>query len=281
MRRPSIFSSNYYKVMRRRRIITILMVFVLIITFSYIFYNKTAVNYIEKFALYLKKPFVSNNKQIEDTVPINNELDIKENKTETQENISNTIDIKKNNTNIGEYKFKLTDSSIVTLVYEKINNENLFTSLKAENVKVSYDISFDKKQVVFDDPLSSDIWLYKNDGTSIKLNADFYKQRGGEQETFNKSEVLSNYENYIWAAKPKILKDGRVVYQSNLPWFYNKNNMIYLWVIDNNGQNNRLCMQTNSIELIKYYDDDNNFIIELDGNKYEVDIDNGTKKKIN
>lgn len=275
-----MFSSRYQRSIRRRKIIFrtlgILAAFVVIT----VTYDKSAIPNLKKIAGSLVSSIKSEvkndiNKPAEDSL---------HEKTEAQNDEAEQIKGEKDIKEQGSYTFKLSDTESIEIVYEKKDGSTKFTGIKPDNLGVFFDIRYDGNSIVFDNPKTSDIWVCSMDGNFTKINPDSYIQHkdDGSYKEYKKSDIMVRYSNnYVWASKPKFLKDGRIVYQSYLPWFINVNTY-YIWIANIDGTNNRMLLGTGQVEPVKYsgYTDDGMLIIEYGGKRYVLNADNRSKQMI-
>lgn len=265
MRRPSMFSKDYYKIMRRRKITAGVLIVSAMIFVGLFIFNDGSFSYIKEFAKSIKSP---QKKQVVDkNNPTPSEGQTKDGTTEDKPDQN----IKKEE---GQYEFNISDNVKINILYTKENEEFKFTGIKPEDKGVFFDIRSDGKAIVFDNPITSDIYICNANGEIKKLNTDFYKQSGksGNAPKFYKKDIMAKYQNkYIWASKPKFLKNNQIVYQSNLPWFKTENT-IYIWIIDSDGNNNKNLFDTKQSQPAVYkMTDDGKLIVEYGGNKRFVE----------
>lgn len=281
MGKPSIFNKDYHKIMRRRKIVFRTIIILSALAVIFITYDKSAIPNLKKFAANLKLPFKAgmiNKEAKQPQVPPAEEI------PDNNEEITNNEEVKPESEQ-GEYSVKLSSTETLEIIFEKKGDDKRFTGIRPDNLGVSFDIREDGKAMVFDNPRTSEIWLCNIDGSLLRLNPDTYVQQrstGGGYNKYNKADIMERYQNkYVWAAKPKFLKDGRVVYQSNLPWFM-EINKYYLWAVNIDGTDNRKVLNTDSTEPIEYYGftEDGRLIIVLYGNRYVFNIDGRNIQKI-
>ncbi len=264
MRRPSMFSKDYYKVMKRRKI-TAWVLIILAVIFVGFFILIDGSSYIKEFAKGIKS---SQKKQIVDkNIPTPTESPTNDGAIDDKSG----KDTKKEE---GKYEFSISDGVKISILYTKENEEFKFTGIEPEDKGVFFDIRSDGKAIVFDNPVTSDIYICNENGEIKKVNPDYYKQSGklGNGAKFYKKDIMAKYQNkYVWASKPKFLKDNRIIYQSNLPWFKTENT-IYIWIIDSDGNNNKNLFDTKQSQPATYkMADDGKLIVEYGGNKRLVE----------
>lgn len=265
MSKPSIFSNNYQKTLKRRKLFRRLLLLVIVTTFLLVAYDKTSIDKIGDVAQNLKTVIdkAINNTAVKegskdkgtDIQNENSEEKEKDNQQNQQQHVPET----------GTYSFKLSDKASVDIVYENDGESKKITGIKPDNLGVSFDIREDGQSIVFDNPKASDIWICNIDGKFKKLNPDSYKQ-------YKKSNIMKQYKNkYVWAARPKFLKGNKVVYQSHLPWF-KATNSYYLWVVNTDGSNNKLVFGSNQLKPMRYsgFTEDGRLVVEYNGTKKYV-----------
>lgn len=181
MGRPSMFNSNYHKAMKRRKIVfrTLIVFIGLIVIFAT--YNNSN---------------IPNLKKMIGSLLISKSDDLAE-EPQNEENVNPEVEEEKPPVvEKGEYIFKLSESENLTIIFEKHESGDKFTEAKSDVEGLTYDISSDGKFLVFDNPRTSDIWIYGIDGQYKKLNPDNYKE-------YKKDSIMERYNNnYAWAEKP-------------------------------------------------------------------------------
>lgn len=275
MGKPSIFSSDYKKIMHRRKIVFRVSIVLVALAVVLLMYGKSTIPNLKKLAGNIKMYSKIDAGKYNDSNAVNDKKDVKgkDAKNDAADKVS--PDKKES----GKYQIKVSDAETVAVTYEKDEKGIKITGIEPDDGNISFDIKDDMQAITFDNPKAGDIWIVDANGNSKKLNPDFYKMSGGTRQVFYKNEIMKRYNNdYVWAAKPKFLKDGRIVYQSNLPWFKDVK-YIYIWVVDMDGQNNNMVANTNSTNAVSYggFLNDGRLIIEHSGAKYAVNVD---KKKI-
>lgn len=200
MRRPSIYSSNYNRIMRRRRIMIRTLIVFTVLAAVFLVYDKSGISYFKKFSSSIKLPQIGqSSKSGQDSTSKTGSRKDGGNSGKNQEVASNS---QKNQITVN-----LSNGNSIILVAEDSDDVSKITGIQG-NTGVFYTIRSDGKAIVFDYPGTGSIWIYKLDGGLKKLNPDNYKE-------FKKQSIMQEYSNYIWGARPYFLQDGRVVYQSN------------------------------------------------------------------
>lgn len=271
MGRPSIFSNDYKRIMRRRKIIFRISIVLVALAAVLFIYSKPTIPNLKKLAGNIKiHSNIKNNDSRENTAK--NDKGASQNAGAQPESASTDAQVQ---TSAGEYLLKLSDTESITVTYEKSGSDIKITGIKPEGKDISFDIRDDGKAIVFDNPELGDIWVADATGALRKVTPDYYKQTGEGGRIFYKDEIMKRFSNsYVWAARPKFLKDGRIVYQSHLPWFTNIR-YYYFWVVDGDGQNNKMVVNTKQTNPLSYngFLDDGRLVVEYSGAKYALNVD--------
>lgn len=237
MGKPSIFSKDYGKKMKRRRrnVVLLAVVCLLVITLGVIYIRgafKDVVNEAKN------KKVINNsavNKQTENTTKKVSESD---KKAETKNK-----DTKKENS----YKMQLSDGREVTLTYEGDNSKETFKSVTVASGNLSYDISPSRRNVVLFDNAAQSILLVDIDGSKHDITNPQYVSTTGQ--VIQKSTQLASNPSYIWCSSPKFLDDGNIAYISQLPWLGKTSQYVWIENIQNNSHFMVQGIQGESIEL--------------------------------
>lgn len=260
MGKPSIFSSNYKKQQKRRKL-NITLIILIIISAAYFgikFYmNKNNI----KISIFEKKKASQSEVTKTNT---NSSKTAAKTKVNTKANTNNSSSAQKSS-----YEYKMQDGKTLKLEYAVSDSQKQFVDLVDESGTASYDISSDKQFIVFDDRQSNDIILCDINGNFKKVTDPDYTSKS-TGNTYKKDEILKYNTSYIWAAKPHFTNDKRIVYVSSLPYF-KKAGQLYLWVMSIDGTGNRKIGQLNdNLSTIQYpgYDSDGNLKIAVDGTTY-------------
>jgi hypothetical protein len=240
--RPSIFSREYNRKMRARRIRITVLSFILILVASTIILRndlKAWVN--EKINV---KAVVKNNVIGLVTNKVKNVLT--EHKTLEEKNQGKGVEDKDKATNKEQnneknlasensileekyYEIKLNSGKAVKLIYEEVGRDKQFKNAAGEG-RIYFNISPSGKKIIILDEENQDMFFVDDAGTSADITRKQYVSTNGE-EIYNKDEQLTKTAEYIWHKTPKFINEDNVVYISNLPWF-NKKEDKFLWKID-------------------------------------------------
>ena len=221
MGKPSIFSKEYEKKMKRRRrnIIIISLAIVLVMSALAI---KVACNPIDykniknNIQAWIDSDNTGNGnpKEVNQKEIINKDT-VKE---EPQKPLEKSIDV------------VLVSGNTAKAIYIDDNNgEKIFKSLSTTDSGVSFDISPTGKQMIVTDT-NSVITLYNVDGISKIISKDQYISTNGG--IFTKEATMKSKPEYLWNVKAKFISEEKIIFVTNRPYFGRKANKQYLWLTD-------------------------------------------------
>lgn len=210
MAKPSIFSKDYEKKMKRRRIrIAIVVSLVAIITGALIYKLK------------IEKMDFSNVRQrlqawVDSDKPKEEEKAVEETKE----------DVKPEPPKKTYIEAKLSDKVTLKCEYKEEANKKEFISI--ENPEgITYDISPNKEMIVILDK-SQNMKLINIDGKVTDITKKEYISKKGDK--FKKEVKIKENKNYLWHSEPKFMDDENIIYVSNLPYFGTAATNQYAWI---------------------------------------------------
>lgn len=228
MAKPSIFSKDYDRKMKRRKrrifIVTIVVVVLAIV--------------VAVFSMISLKGLFSN---------VNKNLTKAQNKQNLKDNLQKskspeTKQIKQSNS----YNVQLSDGKTANVVYEVNNGTRLFKNVTLGDSNATYDISPSQKNVVLYDQKAQSIILLDINGNKQDITNPQYTATDGNVIT--KSAQLSSNSSYVWCSSPKFIDDNNIAYVSQLPWVGKTTK--YVW-IESLGNKNHVLVQGIEGENIK------------------------------
>lgn len=301
MGRPSIFSKDYEKIMRKRRrrftIITIILVCIVgVAGFKAVNYDYSGLK--ERLQKWVNEPSgIDNNddSQVADNVgeeqqpeePADNSL-LEEPKVEEEKDVY--IDVDFNGTKIS---FKIEevakeesaqDNSIVPNNTEEADNitnseedknqvangneaANVGTEKKITAVKevpAGFEVqisSTGKKALVTDD--SQNLYIIDPAGTVNNITLAQYVAPDGE--IFEKEDVRNTYQGYLWSVSPKFISDDKIAYISNIPYF-GSDLKKYISVVEINTNSHIILWGSKATEITFGDMQEKGLEIKIDGN---------------
>lgn len=254
MRKPSIFSRDYERLMRKRRkriaIISILGVLVIGMLFL-----KMAMNSINMETLRSKVQswIDEDNEEIQDNTNKTNE----ENKQEetVQEETPKEPEIK-------TMDLIVREGIILKAEYEESNGVVKFKGIKDAPSNIYYTLNQDKNLILTIDE-NQDMKIFNVNTKEANITKDKYVAPNGE--VFNKSSVLQTYNGYLWNVEAKFITNTKVAYISNVPYFgYDLNK--YIWVVDLNDNSHKTLWNSKGKEIKLGEIKEKGLEVTIDGN---------------
>lgn len=261
MGKPSIFSSNYKRKMRRRRIFIGLITacIILAVTATWLLTKDS----FKKKITDIKTDFLTKenerSKQIDKESKNKENLNKKQNEAKTP--AEKTIEEKKEQ----GYDLALANGSKIKVVYEGQGEEKKFKHILPLESKTQYDISPNgKAAVVFDDKIQR-VKYIDISGKVTDITRNQYVSNSGNV-VINRDEWLQSKPDYIWCTSPKFIDDNNIAYISQLPWL-NKSTK-YIWITNSKGSNHVYVTSVNG-ENIKFNNiDPKGLSTTIDGNVF-------------
>ncbi|OFI06266.1 hypothetical protein CLOACE_11870 [Clostridium acetireducens DSM 10703] len=247
MAKPSIFSKDYEKKMKKRRIrivVTIIVVCVVSIL-GILKINKKVKNLSEKNKVNINNN-VNDNKNVE-TVKKN---PVKDKNNDKKQNL--------------KYTYTLSTGENLDINYEDKNGVKKFTNVTSSRKDLVYSINLSQTGIVIYDSKPQKIIYMDINGNAQDITKNDYVDSAGN--VFSKEQQLSQNPNYIWCSSPKFIDDENVAYISYLPWF-NKTTQ-YIWIV-NIKNKEHIYVQSISGDNIKLDKvTDKGITIVVDGNTF-------------
>ena len=232
MSKPSIFSKDYEKAMKKRKmkiflliIVPIIGLTIFLITDFNVLLNKgiSVKNGISNILLNKSK---DNIKEVEKEVEVPKKVDevLKPQPTAEEPKVSQSETIA--DTEI--FVVSLSDGQKISVEYEVKGTEKNIKGVS--NAKdISYDISPSKKSMVIQSTKNQDL-LYL-DANRVARDITKKAHTSSKGEIFSKEEQLKNHPKYIWSLTPKFIDEYSIAYVSELPWI-NEKAVQYIWKVN-------------------------------------------------
>ncbi|WP_461614810.1 hypothetical protein [Clostridium sp. Marseille-QA1073] len=235
-RKPSMFSKDYEKQMRKRRRRYIMLILTCIAAVIVIVFSspiKQSLLNIKNTAILNKDSKDKDNKNEKSETTTNNnkednkdKIDNKSQEENKEENLKKE-EVNKPKTTQEEKEIKLNDNATVKVVIENKDNDKKIISISnAENT--TSDISPSGKQAVFEEKKEQRIFLMNVNGDLKEITKKEYIST--ENEVFSKESVLQYNPGYLWSGNPKFIDEKNIAYISYLPWINEEKNQ-YVWMI--------------------------------------------------
>lgn len=218
MGKPSIFSNQYRREMKRRRnrIIIIVVAIIVIAVLGIILITGSLSNY--KFTENSNEVKKVSEKNTEKTqnISVKNEAS----KTNKQEDSN-----KQQNTPAKVFTVNMADGKTINITYDDTNSVRKITNIQNGDPDIDFNINPSGTFAVAYEKSKQNIMLINADGTSSDITNTSYTSSNGT--AFSKDSILSQKSDYIWQQSPKFIDDDNIAYISQLPWF-NKTSK-YIW----------------------------------------------------
>ncbi|MBE6048225.1 MAG: hypothetical protein E7213_07490 [Clostridium sp.] len=217
MSKPSIFSKDYERRMKKRKRIAVLITVVAICVVGIVIFN-TKIK---------KLDFTNLRANIQAWVDSG----------ETQEQLENE-NIDDNNEEVKEKEeIKPEELFVNVILADGVNAKLKYIEnngvKQIETVEVpegyQFNISPQKDKVVFLDP-AQNMKVSNIEGNIIDITKKEYISQAGS--TFPKDQILSATPTYTWHSQPKFIDDNIIVYVSELPYFKSSGQKKYIWICD-------------------------------------------------
>lgn len=230
--RPSIFSKDYEKQIRKRRKKIILLIILPIIGLT-IFLITDFDSMLDKgisMQKSLNNIFLNKSKQdtkIDGNEPpeLKKEEEVVKLQPEAEEPKDSLVEVAVQNE---EFSVTLSDGQEINVEYKLLGVEKNIEGVS--NPKdISYDISPSKKSIVIQSKINQDILYF--DVNKISKDITKHTHTSSKGREFSKQDKIKEGSNYIWSIMPKFIDEDNIVYVSELPWM-NKEAVQYIWKVN-------------------------------------------------
>ncbi|GAA0078346.1 hypothetical protein UT300005_27250 [Clostridium sp. CTA-5] len=261
MAKPSIFSKEYEKRMKKRKrkfIIIFSIVFALailaIVKVSYSTRNYSDIK--QRIQAWIDSDTIPRDDKSElVTEDSSKELSIEQDKKTNEKTEEQVLEI------------KLASGIVVKATYIEENGQNKFTKLEGTDDFVKFDISPSGKQILILDK-DQTITVYNVNGESKVVSKNEYTSKKGD--VFTKEATLLSKPEYLWNSDPKFINEENIIFVSNRPYFGTAAVKQYLWIsnIVNDSDSIKWDLAASKIEIDKK--EEKGIKIIVDGNIYYV-----------
>ena len=253
MAKPSIFSKDYQKRMRRRRTgFAVLIVAVVIFAVAAFITGK---NYLSK-----------NNQQNANSASSTTSTDkttTDKTKTETKSTETKTADTPKEE----GFDFKLADGTSLKAVYTVTDTMKDFQYVSPKEKNVYFDINPPGDKIVVFDSGAQSMILIDSTGKVQDITSSSYKSSNGT--LYKKENVLKAYKGYIWCNSPVFISDTKVAYISQLPYFQKSTE--YVWIVDvTTGKNTKINNAYSGEKITFGQFESKGMKLDIDGKVYYI-----------
>lgn len=266
MAKPSIFSRDYERKMRkrRRRFLLMILLIVVIVVGVFLKFKAQDIDFSEiksKMQAWVDSDRIEeeskDNKKDKEEIKVEKDKDKEEN---TEEDIKEEKE--------KSLELSLSDGSIINVNYIEKDGEKLFEGISegTDMTNKEYNISPSKKQILVKDT-KQNISLFDISGNSKDITRVSYTSQAGD--VFLKDTILQSYEGYVWQEQPKFIDENLVAYVSQLPYFGSAATNKYIWIYDiTNNTENCLWGYTGTNIVVGNLVDTKGLEVNIDGVQY-------------
>lgn len=230
--RPSIFSREYKRRMRMRKIRIGFLVLAIIVSSAAFLSKDITRNWLEKNIgnLSMKnenfKGLLSHWDKKETDAQVQ-----KDNPEPPPEQVKPVDKTQEETASEKYYDVKLSNDVAVKAIYEEKAEGKILKGLSEDNIY--YNISPSGKNMVIFNDKTQDIFLVDSNGavSDVTMKRYISKNYG---TTYVKDQYLQGHPQYVWTSSPKFIDDNSIVFISQVPYFGSQDN--YVWIINLQAQ---------------------------------------------
>lgn len=225
MSKPSIFSKDYAKEMkkRKRNIFLIIILPIIGITIFLITDFDGLINKSISMKQGINNIFLNKSKAKEVEVPIKTEKPVQVQPKTQEPKVPKT-----QKENIENVLITLSDGQKINIEYVIVGKEKNIKTI-SDTKDITYDISPSKKAVVIQSKKNQDMIYVKSNNINIDITKRTHTSTKGK--SFSKEEQLKNHPKYSWSITPKFIDEDNIVYVSELPWI-NEDQIQFIWKVN-------------------------------------------------
>ncbi|GKU28663.1 hypothetical protein [Clostridium folliculivorans] len=262
MGKPSIFSKEYERKMKRRkRLVSILILVAIVIgalafTATKINFNndiKNKVSSIFKSKTNKDKSTTSNDKVINEKETATKPKDDSNKDSNKQSDSNASKDTSKNNNEEkkqDEDKYievTLGSGTVSKVFYDEVAGAKKYKYLDPIDGGVTFDISPSQSSILINEVNTQQLKVIGSDGQQKEITKASYVTKDGR--TFSRESIMKQYPGYLWSVNGKFIDDNHVAYVSQLPWFGVPDLYSYIWIVDINSGEHKALMNTKAKSL--------------------------------
>ena len=260
MAKPSIFSRDYEKKMKRRRRRTFIFILLFIIIGIMIFLKLTIKDTNFSDVRVKIQAWIDSDKP-------------KEEITETTKAEEDVIEPKEEEVKIPQKTYidlNLANGVILKAEYSELNGDKKFITIEEGN-GIEFTLSPSAKQILITDK-NQDLRLFDINGVMKDVTKKSYVSQGGS--IFPKEDILKNNPTYIWHSKAKFIDETRIAYVSQMPYFGDAAVNKYIWIYDTvNTKENALWNLAGPDTTLGEVDPVKGILATINGVKYYINGD--------
>ncbi|MBZ9688984.1 hypothetical protein G9F72_021940 [Clostridium estertheticum] len=234
MSKPSMFSKDYKKEIKKRKrkmalliIVPIIGLIIFLITDFNALKNSgiSMKNGINSTLLNKSKDKQSSTVQVEKTPQVvKPQSDAEKTKVKKAEEALKAEAALKNEIFVAS----LSDGQKISIEFNVVAAEKTIKGV-TDAKNISYDISPSKKSIVIQSKSNQDLLYVDVNKVSKDITKKTYESSKGEM--FSKEGILKSHITYLWSITPKFIDEDNIAYVSELPWINDKG-VKYIWKVN-------------------------------------------------
>lgn len=252
MAKPSIFSRDYERQMRKRRkkiagisVVISLIIGIILLKLTFNNINGEAIR--NRVQAWVDSDRPENNSV--SPAKLNEEIEVATPEKEPEEELK-------------IMELKVNDNSVIKVEYEEVNGKEVFKGIKENPNNIYYDINPGKNIILTIDE-NQNMKIFNINKKEAVVNKDKYIAPNGE--AFIKDNILTTYKDYIWNSSAKFINDTTIAYLSNMPYFgYDLNQ--YIWILNLNDNTHNTIWSSKAKEIKLNNIKEKGLEITIDGN---------------
>jgi hypothetical protein len=164
----------------------------------------------------------------------------------------------------------LISGNTAKAIYTNDNNGGkIFKTLETIDKNVTFNISPSGKQMIVTDN-NSVITLYNVDGTSKVVSKDQYVSTSGN--VFPRVDAVKNNPQYLWNVNAKFINEEKIIFVTNRPYFGAGNLKQYIWISDLQEGTDQVLWDLSGASVEIGEKEEKGVKITVDGRIYYIDI---------
>lgn len=218
MGKPSIFSNQYRREMkkRRNRIIIIIVSVIILIALAILLISASLTDWTKINTNVKNGPRVDAGKNENTTTKKDADKVNKEAKQNGQQQKPADKILTVN----------MPDGKALNITYDDSANTRKIINLQNQDPDIDFNINPSGTSAVAYEKSKQNVLLVNSDGTSSDITNTSYTSSNGT--IFSKDSILAQNNAYIWEQSPKFIDDDNIAYISQLPWFDNRTSK-FIW----------------------------------------------------
>ncbi|GFZ31827.1 hypothetical protein CSC2_23530 [Clostridium zeae] len=262
MGKPSIFSKEYERRMKKRkRLVSTFILVVLVI--GAIAFTATKINFKndikDKVSSILTKksnqdkPSISNDKANNDKEAATKPKDDSNKDGNKQSDSNASKDTSKNGNEEKKQEedkyieVTLGSGTVSKIFYDDVSGTKKYKYLDPIDSGVTFDISPSQNSMLINEVNTQQMKVIGSDGQQKEITKASYVTKDGR--TFSREAIMKQYPGYLWSVNSKFIDDKHVAYVSQLPWFGVPDLYSYIWIVDINSGEHKALMNIKAKNL--------------------------------